>query len=246
MSIAELNTCPRKAFLHATVESGVIKASILRGIMKDVLLGSPFNISEKELRKKIQDAFTAKATRLLPFEAEAEEFRMNVLLWRYLQFEQHQTHNVLVENFVNKVKVMGDDHSVSAHRLIDRGTAIECIRYLYKAPDVAYRSRKDPPEKNPDLLALQRTGEAEAAKLGITGKPVFGSFYYMKARQDTSRSMDPCFEARLGANIVNHHFTPGEEAALAKEYAGQKPDVTFYSDDERDCYDCIFNDLCHT
>lgn len=246
MSITELNTCPRKAFLHSTVDMGVIKASILRGIMKDVLLASPFNITEKELRKKIQDAFAAKATRLLPFEAEAEEARMEVLLWRYLEFERYQTHTVLAENFVNKVKVMGEDHSVSAHRLIDRGTAIECIRYLYKQPDVAYRSRKDPPEKNPDLLALQRTGEAEAAKLGITGKPVFGSFYYMKARQDSSKMLDPNFEARTGANIINHHFNPGEEAALAKLYAGQKPDVANCSDDPRDCYDCIFNDLCHT
>lgn len=246
MSIAELNTCPRKAFLHSAVESGIIKASILRGIMKDILLSSPFNISEKELQKKIRDAFDAKAGRLLPFEAEAEEIRMNILLWRYLQFEQHQTHKVLSENFANKVTVMGDVHSVSAHRLIDRGTAIECIRYLYKQPEVSYKSRKDPVEKNPDLLALQRSGEAEAAKLGITGKPVFGSFYYMKARQDSSKMLDTNFESRLGANIVNHHFTAGEEAAMAKEYAGQKPDVAVFCDDERECYDCLFKDLCHT
>lgn len=102
MSIAELNTCPRKAFLHSAVESGVIKASILRGIMKDILLSNPFNISEKELQKKIRDAFDAKAGRLLPFEAEAEEIRMNILLWRYLQFEQHQTHKVLSENFAQQ------------------------------------------------------------------------------------------------------------------------------------------------
>lgn len=60
MSIAEVNTCPRKAYLHTSIDSGIIKASILRGIMKDVLLGSPLSISEKDLRKKIQDAFAAK------------------------------------------------------------------------------------------------------------------------------------------------------------------------------------------
>ena len=176
MSISDIRSCPRKAYLRTAVDSGIIKAGILRGIVKDVLLSSPFSTGEAALRKRIRDAFDAKADRLLPFEAEAERERMEVLLWRYLEFERRQKNKILAENFVNKVKVMGDDHSVSAHRLIDRGTALECIRYLYKQPEMSYRSRKTPVEKNPDLLALQRTGEAEAAKLGITGKPVFGSF----------------------------------------------------------------------
>lgn len=246
MAIAEINTCPRKAFLHTAVDSGIIKASILRGIMKDVLLSSPLTITEKALKKKVQDAFDAKANKLLGFESEAECDRMNILLWRYLCFEQYQTHDILAENFVNKVNVMGEDHSVSAHRLIDRGTAIECVRYLYKKPEMTYKSRTSSPDKNPDLLALQRCGEAEAAKLGITGKPVFGSFYYMKSSQDTSRELSPSFEFKTGANIINHHFVPGEEANLAKEYAGKKPDISVCSEDSRDCYNCVFNDLCHT
>ena len=246
MSIAEVNTCPRKAYLHTSIDSGIIKASILRGIMKDVLLGSPLSISEKDLRKKIQDAFAAKAGQLLPFEAEAEQTRMETLLWRYLKFEQYQKHDILAENFTNKVMVMGETRSISGHRLIDRGTALECIRYLYKQPDVSYRSTKDPVEKNPDLLALQRSGEAEAAKLGIKGKPVFGSFYYMKSRQDTSKALELQFESQLGSNIINHHFTNGEEAALTIEFAGLKPDLDKCADDERDCYNCQFNDLCHT
>lgn len=246
MSIADIRTCPRKAYLRTAVDSGVIKAGILRGIVKDVLLSSPFSTGEAALRKRIRDAFDTKADRLLPFEAEAERERMEVLLWRYLEFERRQKNKILAENFVNKVKVMGDDHSVSAHRLIDRGTALECIRYLYKQPEMSYRSRKTPVEKNPDLLALQRTGEAEAAKLGITGKPVFGSFYYLKSSLDTSRSLESTFESRLGSNIINHHFTIGEETALAKELSGQKPDVALCTDDERECYDCIYKDLCHT
>ena len=246
MSIADIRTCPRKAYLRTAVDSGVIKAGILRGIVKDVLLSSPFSTGEAALRKRIRDAFDTKADRLLPFEAEAERERMEVLLWRYLEFERRQKNKILAENFVNKVKVMGDDHSVSAHRLIDRGTALECIRYLYKQPEMSYRSRKTPVEKNPDLLALQKTGEAEAAKLGITGKHVFGSFYYLKSSLDTSRSLESTFESRLGSNIINHHFTPGEEAALAKELSGQKPDVALCTDDERECYDCIYKDLCHT
>lgn len=246
MSISDIRSCPRKAYLRTAVDSGIIKAGILRGIVKDVLLSSPFSTGEAALRKRIRDAFDAKADRLLPFEAEAERERMEVLLWRYLEFERRQKNKILAENFVNKVKVMGDDHSVSAHRLIDRGTALECIRYLYKQPEMSYRSRKTPVEKNPDLLALQRTGEAEATKLGITGKPVFGSFYYLKSSLDTSRSLESTFESRLGSNIINHHFTLGEEAALAKELSGQKPDVALCTDDERECYDCIYKDLCHT
>ena len=34
MAIAEINTCPRKAFLHKNLASGIIKASILRSIAK--------------------------------------------------------------------------------------------------------------------------------------------------------------------------------------------------------------------
>lgn len=245
MSIADIRSCPRKAYLRTKVNSGIIKAGILRSIMKDVLLSSPFSTGEAALRKRIRDAFDAKADRLLPFEAEAERERMEVLLWRYLEFERRQKNTILAENFVNTVKVMGDDHSVSAHRLIDRGTALECIRYIYKQPEMSYRSRKSPVEKNPDLLALQRTGEVEAAKLGITGKQVFGSFYYLKSSLDTSRNLESTFESRLGSNIINHHFTPGEEAALAKELAGQRPDVALCTDDERECYDCVYNDLCH-
>ena len=247
MSISEVKTCPRKAFLHTAVESGIIKAGILRGIMKEVLMGSPLTISEPELERKIQAAFAAKAGRLLPFEAEAEQARMNVLLWRYLEFEHNQKGStILAENFTNKVMVMGKEQTISAHRLIDRGQGLECIRYLYKQPDVSYHSSKSPVEKDPDLLALQRAGEAEAAKLGITGKLVFGSFYYMKSRRDRARELDPQFESQLGANIVNHHFTSGEEANLAKELSGLKPDVAVCTGNEADCYNCSFNDLCHT
>lgn len=246
MSIAEIRSCPRKAYLRTAVDPGVIKASILRGIMKDVLLSSPFSTGEAALRKRIRDAFDAKADRLLPFEAEAERERMECLLWRYLEFERRQKNTILAENFVNTVRIMGDDHRISAHRLIDRGTALECIRYIYKQPELSYRSRKTPVGKSPDLLALQRTGEAEAAKLGITGKQVFGSFYYLKSSLDTSRNLETIFESRLGSNIIHHHFTAGEEAELTTELAGLKPDVAICTDNESECYDCIYKDLCHT
>jgi len=246
MAISELNVCCRKAYLNKNVDKGVIKASILRGIMKSVLLSNPINVSEKKLKASIHSEFDAKATALLPFEAEAEEERMNALLRRYLDFEKSQKHTVLAKDFSHKVTVMGEPHTVSAHRLIDRGTAVECIQYKYKAPDMGYNSRKYPPEKDPDLLALQRCGEAEMKRLKLPDKPVFGSFYYMKAANETSRRRNISFEEKMGSNIINHHFTPGEEAILAKEYAGKKVDVDSVTDDIRNCRDCMYNDLCNT
>lgn len=246
MSIAELNVCPRKASLHQALASGVIKASILRGIAKEVLLNTPISASEATLRKTVKKIFADKSGKLIDFEAEAEEQRMETLLWRYLEFEKIQTCKIVAQDFSNKVKVMGEEHTISAHRLIDRGGSLECIRYIYKQPEMSYRSRINGPATNPDLLALQRCGEAEAAKRGLAGKPVFGSFYYMKSSMDTSRQLSPTFEARAGANIVNYRFTAGEEANLAKEYKGKKPDASVCAENDRDCRGCVFEDLCHT
>lgn len=246
MSISGLNICPRKEALYTRIDKGVIKAGQLRSMMKNILLSVPFSVSESDLKAAVKAEFTAKDLKMLPFEAEHEELRMNTLLWRYLQFEQVQTHHILSQDFNNKVKVMGEEHTVSAHRLIDRGTAVECVRYIYKAPEMSYRSRKNPPEKNPDLLALQRCGEAELRRLKLPQKPVFGSFYYMKASSDTSTQLADSFEDHKGGNIINHHFSSVEESEVAREYAGKAPDVGKCAADSRDCYDCPFNDLCNT
>ena len=72
MSIAVAKTCPRKAFLSSQVPSGVIKASVLRKIMKDVLLGVDFGVSRTELDKKVDDAFAAASGKMFDFEMESE------------------------------------------------------------------------------------------------------------------------------------------------------------------------------
>lgn len=249
MSFKDLQSCGRKDYLRNNVPSGIKKASILRKICKEALLSLPLNASEKDVNHAVDALFALHLDHMLGFEAESERLRMRALLWRYIQFERGQgSSKILAESFSNKVKVMGKEHTISAHRLIDRGTAVECVRYIYKAPELTYNSRVDhlKPEKDADLLALQRTGEAELARLGIK-KPVFGSFYYLKARTDSgTKGLDNQFESSLGNNIINHHFTKGEEKNLEQEYANLTADPAKCSDDSKDCYDCIYNDLCHT
>lgn len=248
MSIKELKTCPRKAFLRNNVPSGVKKASILRKICKEALLALPLTASESDMNHEVDALFALHGSQMLGFEAESERLRMRTLLWRYLEFEHLQKNSkVLASDFSNKVIVMGKEHTISAHRLIDRGTEVECVRYIYKKPELTYNSRKAhlQPEKDADLLALQRTGEAELAKLGIK-KPVFASFYYIKSRTDSGRCTDAVFDSSSGNNIISHHFRKSEEKNLELDYAGLTETAAVCSENSKDCYDCIFNDLCHT
>ena len=248
MSIAVAKTCPRKAFLSSQVPSGVIKASVLRKIMKDVLLGVDFGVSRTELDKKVDDAFAAASGKMFDFEMESERDRMRMLLWRYIDFEAIQSdRTILSQEFAHAVTVLKKPRQVNAHRLIDRGSALECIQYLYKAPDIRYKARKPEsrPDLNPDLLALQRCGEAEAARLGIN-KPVYGAFYYLKSTEDKSKELAPYFEGKSGANIVHYHFEAQEEDLIEELYDGVKEDPSTCAEDGKDCYDCRFKDLCHT
>jgi len=251
MAIMETMTCPRKAFLREAIPASIIKAGTLRKIMKDVLLDSPFNIREYDLNKKVDAAFEAASMKMFGFEKESECARMKALLWRYISHENGQSHNdILSQGFSNEVTVLGKKRTISAHRLIDRGTALEVVRYLYKSPEFSYNGRtlETCPEMNPDLLVLQRTGEAEAAKLGIdtSKKPVFASYYYLKSKNDRSKQLDTYFDERRGNNIINYHFISADEAKIAALYKNAKVDVKETCSDEKSCYDCIFNDLCHT
>lgn len=248
MAISTAKTCPRKAFLSNQVPAGVIKASILRKAAKDILLETDFSVSRVEMEKRVDAAFAAASGKMLGFEAAAECRRMKDVLWRYLCFEDSQREKtILSQNFSHSVTVMEETHTVSGHRLIDRGDALECVRYLYKSPDLRYRSRSKEllPQMNPDLLALQRCGEAEAAKLGIK-KPVLGAFYYLKHRDDRSKKLSPCFDDPMGTNIVNHNFSASDEAAMKVFYGDVKEDSATCTEDNRNCYDCRFKDLCQT
>lgn len=242
MSILETKKCPRKAFLRGGVPSGVIKSSILRSIAQKVLLNSDFLITQDNLKNFIEAAFLATPTKMFGFEKESERSRMNTLLWRYIVFEKSQPNNtILAQEFSNTVDIMGEKHDISAHRLIDRGTSIECIRCLYKAPDIFYRARDvlARADGNPDLLALQRCGEAELKKLGIN-KPCFGSFYYLKSKTDTSKNFSVAFEDSKGNNIVNYPFTKTDESNLKVVFHGVKKDREVCTENEKLCRNCIF------
>ena len=124
MAIAEAKNCPRKAFLHNKVPSGIIKASVLRKIMQDVLLSTDFSVKGPVLDKKVDDAFevTAAAGKMIDFERDSECARMKQLLRRYIAFEGIQENNtILAQDFANTVTVLKKSHQITAHRLIDRG-----------------------------------------------------------------------------------------------------------------------------
>lgn len=251
MAIMETKQCPRKAFLNEAVPAGAIKAGALRKIMLDVLLDSPFSISKTDLSKKVEASFEASKVKMFGFEKESECNRMKALLWRYISHEAHQPHHdILADHFSNEVVVFGKKQEVSAHRLVDRGSVIQCIRYLYKTPTLGYSGKSSftRADCSPDLLALQLTGEAEARKLGIdiVKKPVFGSFYYLKSRIERSRDPLGPFEAHSGDNIISQRFAPGDMVKLADFYKDAKADVMVCCDDEKVCYNCMFKDLCHT
>lgn len=250
MAIAEAKTCPRKAFLHNKVPSGVIKASVLRKIMRDVLLSTDFSVKIPALEKRVDDAFEAAAAagKMFDFERDSECARMKQLLRRYIAFEGIQENNtILAQDFANTVTVLKKSHQITAHRLIDRGEALECIQYIYKAPQLRYNASKQEfkVSLNPDLLALQLCGEAEAAKLGIK-KPVYGAFYYLKSSKDRSSAPAPFFEDAKGANIINYHFVHSDITLIEQLYEGVKEEAGTCAEDARNCYDCLFKDLCHT
>ena len=250
MAIAEAKNCPRKAFLHNKVPSGIIKASVLRKIMQDVLLSTDFSVKGPVLDKKVDDAFevTAAAGKMIDFERDSECARMKQLLRRYIAFEGIQENNtILAQDFANTVTVLKKSHQITAHRLIDRGEALECVRYIYKTPQLRYNTSKQELKAslNPDLLALQLCGEAEAAKLGIK-KPVYGAFYYLKSPKDRSAAPVPLFEDSKGANIINYHFVNSDIRLIEQLYEGVKEEAGTCAEDDRTCYDCVFKDLCHT
>lgn len=238
--------CPRKAFLEET-PSGVKKPAQLRSIMKEVLLSTlpqtPFGTVEKE----ISDLFAQKATTMLPFEAESERKRMTTLIKRYYIWEQKQpTMKILAQDERVKVNFAGASHTVSVHRLIDRGNGqLEAIAYAYKAPETSIRARVNKPSTSSRLLLLQLAGEELAKKLKLNAVTVFGCVYYLKSSQDRSTFFAPEFEDIRSANIASYHFDKMEQADMAKKYATVTAAVNVEAHDTHDCRNCQYDDLCH-
>jgi len=253
MAKKERRECPREAFVKATLPTGLTKHVVLRSIMKHVIMKVDLaNTTVKDIKTLTTDEFAATPNLcMLPFEAEDEALRMGHLLARWLEYERRQLPKgtVLAKDFSNDFPFAGKTTSCTVHLLVDRGQALEAIRFKYKAPEYGYRSRlpSNRPDGSPELLRLQRAGEVEAGKLGIdiTKKPVYGAVYYLKHKEDTSKALAIEFEDRLGNNIVSHCFTKNEAAAAEKNYLSIAPDAT-KTCDPSECPDCLFNDLCHT
>ena len=242
-------SCPRKAFLQNNVPSGAVKSSVLGRIMRIVLLENPLDADKQTVDAAVDSEFASMSDSLMfAFEKTAERKRMKLLLDRYIGFERLQTkRTVISKSFLNHVFVMKKEMDVFAHRLIDCGHYVECIRYYYKKPTMSYRGRTmdSQPQYNPDLLALQRCGEMELKKLGIQ-KPCHAAFYYMKAKSDTTTTTLPFFESKHGENIISYRFSDTEEDNLIALYDTVQDDVSKTTEDEKDCYNCAYNDLCNT
>lgn len=247
--------CPRRAALSDG--SGISKIGVLRGASKEVIMAivaSDFNVKTKKIRELVASALDARPNSMLSFEREAEEAKMVRSMSSYVTFEQtHGKHKVLSTEFTNEVMFGKAKRSVSAYALIDRGDALECIRYAYKLNEYSVdnrRSRKEERymDKSAELLLLQKTGEAEALKLGIDikKKPVFGAVYYLRLKKmgDAAGSELP-FEGRSGANIANYFFTPNEERAVVAAYEHVKEDPSRECCDPSYCRTCPFDELCH-
>lgn len=238
--------CPRRAALSTGSSNN--KVGVLRSICKEVLLTADFSMGPKEVTKLVKEIFGTKTHNMLPFEERSEMLRMTDCILSYLRFEKSHRGTVVAKDFVNSVKFGVTDKSASAHILIDRGDCLECIRYKYKLQEYAVtgktRGASLLPNNSAELLLLQRTGEAEAKKLGIN-KPVFGAVFYIRRKKMDKVGSMLEFEEISGSNVANYHFSDPEAAAIIKEYETVEADPAITSCDPAYCKNCMYDELCH-
>lgn len=252
MTTTKRRECPREAFIQKNIGTAKTKFSILRSIMKHTIMQIDFATSTTtSVKQLVSNEFaTSQAVNfMLPFEAEDEEKRMVTLINRWLSYEQRQLPQgkVIAKDFSNTMKFAGKDRSTTVHMLVDRGNVLEAIRFKYKAPEYNYRARSanTRPEASEELLLLQKSGEIEAAKAGITNKPVCGAIYYLKSREDKVGSLALIFEEKSGNNIIEYSFSPSEAASIEKNAALVIPDAN-KTCDESECHECLYYALCNT
>lgn len=245
-NLATAEKCPRKAFLDE-IPAGMKKHGQLRGIMKEVILSTLPQTPKSVVEQKVTDLFDSKGTAMLPFEAESERNRMITLINRYYRWEQQQpSMKILAQDEAVKVVFAGKTHTVSVHRLIDRGHGqLEAVSYAYKAPETSVRSRVNNPKDSVKLLLLQLAGEALAKKMNLTGVTVFGCIYYMKSSVDKATDLSPDFESIISSNIGAYHFDPIEVRDMEAKYKDVEPSVKEEAHNARDCKNCLHDDLCH-
>lgn len=251
MAYGKKRSCPREAYLKGSLPFGATKHSALKGIMKRVIMQTdPSKTTEKDIKALVNQEFSSANATMLSFEREQEQSRMEFLLCRWLNWEKSHlsSSKILSRNFSSKIVFAGDNKTQRVHWLADRGGALEAVLFNYKQPEFSSRGRSltTKPCGSPQLLMLQRAGEAEAARLGIdtTKKPVFGSIYYIKSRSDTAKVFTPSFEDSPEQNIISHCFTANEAKAVEDEYDKVAPDPN-KTCEESECRDCQYFSLCH-
>ena len=253
MSLVTIRECPRKAFVQDRLPT-VTKSGSLRSVLGETLNRlnyDPLHTTAADVRTACQEAFDAKAQKMLAFESDAERSRLIFLVERWVNWEKSQKDwHLLGSKLVEKVMFAGDEHEVHIDALVRRADHIEAIRFKYGSPKMNYKGRvvTTMPEKNPELLLLELAGEAAAAKHGFKkgGKfPVYASFFHMKARDDTATEMRLTFDESLGSNVISHYFAPSERADLEREFTATKASAGAASCDPRSCSECACNDLCY-
>jgi len=244
--------CPREAALK-TMSRGYTKYSVLRNVMKYVVLNLDMNRSNRaDIDRLTEEGFgLAKNNQMLPFEVEEEKKRMKFMLRRWYDYEKPhfdalQKSVIVSKRFRNEFNFAGGKHSMTVHWLVDRGNVYEAILFKNASPEYSPRGRTPTTRPNgaPELLMIQRCGEEEVDRLGLTAKPVYASIYYLKSRQDTQLVYAPTFEERVADNICSHCFIPSEMPEVEKNYQGISPDVT-KTCSQKYCADCFYQDLCH-
>lgn len=252
MATKESRACPREVFINQNIGTSKTKFILLRKIMKHVIMQIDIGTTPAAVVKQmVSDEFlTCNAVNfMLPFEIEDEQKRMATLINRWLSYEKNQLPQgkIIAKDFSNPIKFAGKERSSTVHLLINRGNALEAIRFKYKAPEYNYKARtaNTRPEASEELFLLQKSGEIQARKLGITNCEVYGSIYYLKSKQDKATLLALLFEEKTGDNIITHHFYPSDEAALEKNAVQILPDAN-KTCDKKECKNCLHFDLCHT
>ena len=244
--------CPREAALK-TLSRGSTKFSVLRAVMKHVIYTINMNNSVRADVDRLAEEGLGliQNKQMLPFESDAEMLRMKYMLRRWYDYEishftSPQKSVIRSRRFRSEFNFAGRQQSLTVHWLVERENTYEAIIFKNTAPEYSPRGRSvtTRPSGSPELLMIQRCGEAEVKRLGLPKKPVYGAIYYMKSRQDTQLLMCPTFEERSADNICVYCFTPGEAAEVEKNYQDVAPDLS-KTCDKKDCADCLYHDLCH-
>lgn len=245
MNLQVARVCPRKAALNQNLSSAKGKHFAIAQIIQDFLLHCELNDDAKKVREKLESSFKSVDEKLFShrFEADANLRSLEECLIRWLDWEKQQGGTILKRGIVGDVTISGrqDPIQVHAHLLIDRGDRVEIIRVMRGRPKLSRQGRKTDTQilENTDLLCMQLLGESLCP-----GKPVYASFYHLKAKSDKSGRFSLRFEAKRGENIVSVRFTPSDRAYL--ENALSRTEICLDKrQNPEDCGDCTYSPICN-